>query len=124
MPFEAVRKIFAVLWGLEITPAALVGFEKQLVATGRPFYEQIADLTACSPELNIDETSWPEGKIIKWLWTFVARRQILFKIAASRSGEVIRDVFGQAYNGVLGSDCFSAYNTITAKAKQKMPRPL
>lgn len=119
MPFEAVRKIFAGLWGRELTPAALVGFEKQLAKTGRPFYEQIADLTASSPELNIDETSWPEGPIIKWLWTFVARSQVLFKIDPSRSGDVIRDVLGQAYNGVLGSDCFSAYNTIAAQAKQK-----
>ena len=29
MPFESVRKIFAGLWGLEITPAALVGFVRQ-----------------------------------------------------------------------------------------------
>lgn len=119
MPFEAVRKILAGLWGLEITPAALVGFEKQLAATGRPFYEQIADLVKSSLALNIDETSWPEGAIIKWLWTFVARQQVLFKIAPSRSGEVLRDVLGFTFNGVLGSDCFSAYNTIAAKAKQK-----
>jgi hypothetical protein len=119
MPFEAVRKIFAGLWGLEITQAALVGFEKQLAATGRPFYEQIADMVKYSLELNIDETSWPEGPLLKWLWTFVARSQVLFKIASSRSGEVLRDVLGQTYNGVLGSDCFSAYNTIAAQAKQK-----
>lgn len=119
MPFEAVRKIFAGLWGLEITPASLVGFEKKLAATGRPFYEQIADMVKYSMELNIDETSWAEGPLIKWLWTFVARGQVLFKIASSRSGEVLRDVLGPVYNGVLGSDCFSAYNTIAAKAKQK-----
>lgn len=119
MPFEAVRKIFAGLWGLEITPAALVGFEKQLAATGRPFYEQIADMVKYSLELNIDETSWSEGPLLKWLWTFVARSQVLFKIASSRSGEVLRDVLGPVYNGVLGSDCFSAYNTIAAQAKQK-----
>jgi len=119
IPFDSVRKIFAGLWGLEITPAALVGFDKQLANTGRPFYEQIADMVKYSLELNIDETSWAEGPLIKWLWTFVARSQVLFKIASSRSGEVLRDVLGPVYNGVLGSDCFSAYNTIAAQAKQK-----
>jgi transposase len=119
MPFESVRKIFAGLWGLEITPPAIVGFEKELAANGRPFYEQIADLIKTSLALNLDETSWLERDILKWLWTFVARQQVLFKIAASRSGDVIREVLGSAFNGVLGSDCFSAYNTIEAQAKQK-----
>jgi len=101
IPFDSVRKIFAGLWGLEITPAALVGFDKQLANTGRPFYEQIADMVKYSLELNIDETSWAEGPLIKWLWTFVARSQVLFKIASSRSGEVLRDVLGPVTTACL-----------------------
>ncbi len=44
MPFEAVRKILSGLWGLPITPAALVGFEKKLAVAGSPLYEQIAEM--------------------------------------------------------------------------------
>jgi hypothetical protein len=119
IPFAAVRKIFAGVWGLDITPPAIVGFEKELAKTGRPFYEQIADLIKTSLALNLDETSWLERDLIKWLWTFVTRQQVLFKIAASRSGDVIREVLGPVYQGVLSSDCFSAYNTMEAQAKQK-----
>lgn len=75
MPFDSVRKIFSGFWGLDITPAALVGSDKQLAAAGRPFYEQIADMVEYSTELNIGEATWPEGPILKWLWTFVARGQ-------------------------------------------------
>jgi hypothetical protein len=119
MPFESVRKIFAGLWGLDITPPAIVGFEKELAANGRLFYEQIADLIKTSLALNLDETSWWERDILQWLWTFVAQNQVLFKIADSRSGDIIREVLGPVYQGVLSSDCFSAYNTIAAQAKQK-----
>ena len=93
--------------------------KKELAANGRPFYEQIADLIKTSLALNLDETSWWERDILQWLWTFVARNQVLFKIAPSRSGDVIREVLGPVYQGVLSSDCFSAYNTIAAQAKQK-----
>jgi hypothetical protein len=119
IPFASVRKIFAGVWGLDITPPAIVGFEKELAKTGRPFYEQIADLIKTSLALNLDETSWWERDILQWLWTFVAQNQVLFKIAATRSGDVIREVLGPVYQGVLSSDCFSAYNTIAAQAKQK-----
>lgn len=119
IPFAAVRKIFAGVWGIDITPSAIVGFEKELARTGRPFYEQIADLIKTSLALNLDETSWWERDILKWLWTFVAQSQVLFKIAPSRAGDVIREVLGPVYQGVLSSDCFSAYNTIEAQAKQK-----
>ena len=48
IPFASVRKIFAGVWGLDITPTAIVGFEKELAKTGRPFYKQIADLIKTS----------------------------------------------------------------------------
>jgi len=119
MPFDAVRKILGGLWGLPITPAALVGFEKKLAAAGSPLYEQIAEMVRYSTGINVDETSWPRGAILKWLWTFVNSECVFFKIAPSRAGTVVKSVLGDSYAGVLGSDCFSAYNTIEAQAKQK-----
>lgn len=119
MPFEAVRKILGGLWGLPITPAALVGFEKKLAAAGSPLYEQIAEMVRYSTGINVDETSWPRGALMEWLWTFANPDCVLFKIDPSRAGAVVKSVLGDSYAGVLGSDCFSAYNPIVAQAKQK-----
>jgi transposase len=119
IPFDGVRKILAGLWGLEITQSALVGFDKKLADSGRPCYEHIADMVRYSSDVNVDETSWPCGKLTEWLWTFANRDCTLFKIAPSRAGAVPADVLGEHYGGVLSSDCFSAYNTLEAHAKQK-----
>ncbi|MCG2660306.1 MAG: IS66 family transposase [Kiritimatiellae bacterium] len=119
MPFEAVRKILSGLWGLPITPAALVGFEKKLAVAGSPLYEQIADMVRFSTGINVDETSWPRGPVMEWLWTFTNPDCTFFKIDPSRAGAVVKSVLGNSYAGVLGSDCFSAYNPIAALAKQK-----
>jgi len=42
-----------------------------------------------------------------------------FKTDKSRAGSVPQSVLGNKYDGVLGFDCYSAYNTIDTKAKQK-----
>jgi len=42
MPFEAVRKILGGL--LDLTLGALVCFDKKPAETGRPLYEQLADI--------------------------------------------------------------------------------
>lgn len=119
IPFDGVRKILAGLWGIEITQSALVGFDKKLAASGRPCYEHIADMVRYSLGVNVDETSWPCGKLTEWLWTFTNPECAFFKIAPSRAGAVPADVLGEHYGGVLGSDCFSAYNTLSAFDKQK-----
>ena len=119
MPFEGVRKILSGLWGLPITPSALVGFEKNLAGAGRPLYEQLGDTVRYSAAINVDETGWPVGAVTQWLWTFASPDGVFFKIAPSRAGAVPQSVLGSRYAGVLGSDCFSAYNTLEAQAKQK-----
>ena len=119
IPFDGVRKILGGLWGLDLSPAALVGFDKKLAEAGRPFYEQIADMVRYSTGINVDETSWPRGANMEWLWTFTNPDCAFFKIAPSRAGAVPACVLGEHYGGVLGSDCFSAYNTLAALAKQK-----
>ena len=119
IPFAGVRKILSGLWGFDLTSSALVGFDKKLASAGRPFYEQIADMVRYSTGINVDETSWPRGANMEWLWTFTNPDCAFFKIAPSRAGVVPAGVLGEHYSGVLGSDCFSAYNTMEAEAKQK-----
>jgi len=119
MPFASVRKMFGDLWGLPITEPALAGFDKRLARTGRPFYEKLGDLVRCGAGVNVDETSWPRGSATEWLWTFVNRDCAFFRIAPSRAGTVAKEVLGEDYGGILSSDCFSAYNTLQAKGKQK-----
>ena len=119
IPFASVTKIFKSLWGLDITAQALVGFDKKLAEKGRPLYELIEQMVRYSDVANADETSWPVGWINKWLWTIVNQTFVFFKIDKSRAGTVPENLLGKNYGGVLGSDCFSAYNIIKAKAKQK-----
>jgi transposase len=44
-----------------------------------------------------------------WTWCFRAELYTLFRIDPTRSGDVLIEVLGREFNGVLGCDYFSAY---------------
>jgi transposase len=60
---------------------------------------------------NIDETSWRQrdAQRSSWLWTVVTAQVTLFRIAPSRSGQIARELLGDHYEGVAGTDRCSAY---------------
>jgi transposase len=59
--------------------------------------------------LNVDETGHKDRGRRMWTWCFRASLFTLFKIAPSRGSEVLVEVLGREFDGVLGCDYFSAY---------------
>ena len=59
--------------------------------------------------LNIDETGHRTNGEKRWLWTFVARTFVVYRIAASRGSDVLQTVLGETFAGILGSDRLPAY---------------
>ena len=59
--------------------------------------------------LNVDETGHKDNGKRMWTWCFRASLYTLFKIDPHRSGDVLIEVLGKEFDGVLGCDYFSAY---------------
>lgn len=59
--------------------------------------------------LNVDETGHRTNGEKRWLWTFVARTFVVYRIAASRGSDVLQMVLGDTFAGILGSDRLPAY---------------
>ena len=119
VPGQSVCRVFAALWGLPFTPSALVGFDTRTAHNGRPLYDNIAEKARYSAMINVDESGWPVGPFHEWLWVLTNPDLTLFHIDPSRSSAVVKEILGENYGGVLGSDCFSGYNPVEAAAKQK-----
>jgi transposase len=72
-------------------------------------YQELLDHLPGQARLNVDETSHPDQGERWWTWCFRASLYTLFKIDPTRRGDVLLDVLGEEFNGVLGCDYFSAY---------------
>ena len=77
-------------------------------ALERPYEELLAHLPD-EDFLNVDETGHKQGRQRQWTWCFRAELYTLFKIDPTRSGDVLIEVLGTEFDGVLGCDYFSAY---------------
>ena len=81
-------------------------------------YEELQHALADQPVLNGDETGHRTNGAKRWLWTLVAPAFVFYTIATSRSADVLRQLLGAAFAGVLGSDRLPAYLTYAAARRQ------
>jgi transposase len=72
-------------------------------------YQELLEQLPMQARLNVDETGHPDQGQRWWTWCFRADLYTLFKIDSTRSGDVLLEVLGKEFNGVLGCDYFSAY---------------
>lgn len=72
-------------------------------------YQELLDMLPGEAILNVDETGHKDNGKRMWTWCFRASLYTLFKIDPHRSADVLIDVLGKEFAGVLGCDCFGAY---------------
>jgi transposase len=107
--YSTVRKFLRDVVRVTISRGQLVKIlGKVSAALERPYAELLEDLPA-QARLNIDETGHRQNGARMWTWCFRAGLYTLFKIDPTRSGDVLIDVLGKEFDGVLGCDYFSAY---------------
>jgi transposase len=83
-------------------------WEETSAAVAAPYAELEAALPH-EPVVNADETGHRTNGDKRWLWTFVARTFVVYRIAASRGSDVLQMVLGETFAGILGSDRLPAY---------------
>jgi transposase len=107
--FSTIRKFLQDVIGVSISRGQL---RKVCGKVAHSLDQPYQDLLAALPEqerLNVDETGHKEYKQAMWTWCFKAPLFTLFKIDPSRGSDVLLDVLGMEFRGVLGCDYFSAY---------------
>jgi hypothetical protein len=81
----------------------------------RPSYDRLVEAARHSEVQHVDETGWKIGGRSAWLWVFADEHATLYRIRKSRGHEVVVEVLGEDYQGVLVSDCFLAYDPLNFK---------
>jgi len=82
----------------------------RLAKQARPVYEGLVQALQESAVVHTDETGWRIGTLATWLWVFTNQEVTVYTIRPSRGHEVVLDILGAEFKGVLASDCFRAYD--------------
>jgi len=107
--FSTIRKFLRDVVGVTISRGQLAKVVQKVSASLAQTYEELLTLLPEAERLNVDETGHRDQGRRLWTWCFRAPLYTLFKIAPSRGSDVLEEVLGKEFNGLLGCDYFSAY---------------
>jgi transposase len=107
--YSTVRKFLRDVVGLTISRGQLAKVIAKVSDAMEQAWRELLEELPGQPVLNVDETGHKDQGERMWTWCFRASLFTLFKIDPTRSGDVLIEVLGEEFRGVLGCDFYSAY---------------
>jgi transposase len=107
--FSTIRKFFRAVLQIPISRGYLVKVIAKVSAALDQSYEELLRLLPSAAILNVDETGHKFKGDRWWTWCFRAELYVLYHIDAHRSGDVLMQLLGKDFQGVIGCDYFSSY---------------
>jgi transposase len=107
--FSTVRKFLRDVVQITLSRSLLAKIIAKVSAALDQPYQELLNALPLQKLLNVDETGHKLKKERWWTWCFRASLYTLFKIDPTRSGDVLIEVLGTEFEGVIGCDHFSAY---------------
>ena len=107
--FSTIRTFLRDCVGLTVSRGYLAKVIRKVAHLLREPYNDLLRRLPRQKSVRADETGHPENKRRLWTWCFRAKRFTLFHVAESRGADVLFDVLGRMFRGVLSCDYYSAY---------------
>src|SRR4030065_1911209 len=89
------------------------GYLRKVIATVsdalEPAFDELLNALPDQTALHIDETGHKDKGKRFWTWCFKAAMYTLFRLDKSRGSQVLLDILGEKFCGVVGCGYFSAY---------------
>ncbi len=103
----------------KLTSGGLIDGWRRLAVILLAWYEQIGEEAKKSAYLHADETGWRVNGQGCWLWCFTNDRNCYYMIEYCRGSPVLQSFFTEAFDGVLITDFWAAYDSVDAADRQK-----
>jgi transposase len=109
MPRRVVQELLGQVLGIPLSLGSIQNsWEEASEAVAEPCTELEKQL-AHEPVINSDETGYRTGGDKRWLWALVATSFVFYKIALTRGAEVLVQMLGEVFAGILCSDRCPTY---------------
>ena len=99
--FSTIRKFVRDVLGEKVSRGYLRKVLAKVTSSLNDPYEELLNRLPLETVVNADETGHKDNGDKFWTWVFKAELYVLFKIDKTRSTQVLIDVLGEEFNGVL-----------------------
>ncbi len=118
LPVRQIRALLHTLHGFEVRSGEIVEVLHRLVAHAQPILNDLLTTIRASPAVQADETGWREDGLNGYIWSVSTPTIRYYEYHRSRAGEIVKQLIGEHFQGVLGSDFYAGY-TIHAGLHQR-----
>jgi transposase len=116
---DQILSVFNFHLHFKLTPGGLVQMWYRLQEILFAWYDEIKLQALKAKTLFADETGWRVKGKTWWLWCFTSADLTYYLIDRCRGSPLLRKFFKREFQGILVTDFWGAYNSITCMAKQK-----
>ena len=109
LPWRTIQWYLDTVHGLHLSLGAIVDATRRVAGAAQSELAAIVDHIRGSPVVHADETGWRQDGHNGYVWTFSTPSRRYF-LRRGRGKEVVDEVLGQEFAGVLVSDFYAAYH--------------
>lgn len=110
LPLRQLRAVLRDLHGVEVSLGEVVELLHRINASAEPLLADLKAEIRASPAVQADETGWREDGQNGYIWSVSTPTIRYYEYHHSRSGDVVKELIGETFHGVLGSDFYAGYN--------------
>ena len=110
LPIRQIRELLRIMHGLEVSIGEIVELLHRISTHAQPVLDDLKATIRASPAVQADETGWREDGENGYIWSINTPTIRYYEYHHSRAGEVVKQLIGEDFQGVLGSDFYAGYN--------------
>ena len=109
LPIRTIQWYLRTFHQLKLSVGAIVRAVQQVARQGGPEVGEALERIRASPVVHADESGWRENGKNGYVWTFSTPTEQYF-LRRGQGGEVVNEVLGESFEGILVSDFYVAYH--------------
>ena len=110
LPIRQIQLYVRTLHGVTISTGEIVELHHRLKKQLQPLLDGLKAEIRASPAVQMDETGWREDGLNGYIWAVSTPTIRYYEYHHTRSGTVVKELLGEHFGGVLGSDFYAGYN--------------
>jgi transposase len=115
---RTIEEVVQTIFGVPLSLGSISNAEQEVCAALATPYAQAEAAVRSAPVKNADETGWSLAGKLCWLWMAVAGGAAFFKVCMGRGRKALGELLGEAAQGTVGCDRWTAYNIIDLFRRQ------
>ena len=113
-----VEEMMGAVFHTDVALGSVPALEQRVSAALEEPVKEAQEYVREQPVVNADETGWRQSGQRHWLWLDTTPLVTVFMLAVTRGAKAAKQLLGETFEGILGSDRWGGYNWIDRERRQ------